>query len=282
MKLRSIRFTPFIFLGMMLVFAARVQGQQPPPPPGGYDHLPGGLDDAWNARTRASESSRPVAREPRVIEKGPLAVSEQDRNYYAALLALPNTGLVRLLPRNNPTSAFAYAGERPTIRGDGAYYSFHYRSHEYGYGSDLELSTVLHFMGTAKGMTELPPDPTLSVGFAGADFGMLTNLGDVSLIDLTVTDPRVGYMLSYETPRAESQARAEYQRFSKGVSIDGQTYKKVLPIQSNATYLLRSINYDVSDLLVAFQVVRQESDGSIIIAWKLLKNYAKPQLARNK
>jgi hypothetical protein len=281
MKLRSIRFTLFIFLGMMLAFAARVQGQQPPPPPGGYDHLPG-LDDAWKAKIAASDAIRPVAREPRVIEQGPLAVSEQDRNYYAALLALPNTGLIRLLPRDNPKSAFNYAGERPAIRGGGSDYSFHYRSHEYGHGSDLELSSVGEFRVERRVTTELPPHYNFSVGLAGADFGLLTNVGNVSLLDLTAADPRAGYLFAYETPQKESEARAEYQRVSRGVTIDGQAYKKILPIQSNATYLLRTINYDVSDLLVAFQVVRQESDGSVIIAWKLLKNYAKPQLARNK
>src|SRR5438876_8038021 len=124
MKLPSIRFAAVVFmLGTMSIS----YGQQPSPPPGGYDHLPG-LDDAGNSRS----NTREPAREPRVVEKGPLALSEQDRSYYAALLAQPNTGLIRLLPRDNSRSAFAYTGPRPAIRGDGAYYSFHYRSHEYG------------------------------------------------------------------------------------------------------------------------------------------------------
>ena len=138
------------------------------------------------------------------------------------------------------------------------------------------------FNGTSSGLTELPPHYNFSVGFAGADFGMLTNLGDVSLTDLTAADPRVAYLLAYETPRAESEARSEFQRFGRGVTVDGQTYKQALPLKSQATYLLRSINYDVSDVLVGFHVVREESDGSVIVAWKLLKSYPTPQLARNK
>jgi hypothetical protein len=217
-----------------------------------------------------------------VVEKGPLALSEQDRNYYAALLALPKAGLIRLLPRENLKSAFNYAGERPAIRGGGSYYSFHFRSHEQGYGSDLEFSMVQSVKVTGGVMTELLPQYNFSVGLGGADFGMLTNLGAVSLTDLTATDQRLAYMFAYETPRAESEARSEFQRFGRGVTIDGQIYKQRLPIQSNATYVLRSINYDASDLLVGFQVVRQESDGSVIVAWKLLKSYPTPQLARNK
>lgn len=220
-------------------------------------------------------------REPRVVEKGPLALSDQDRNTYAGFLAERNTGLIRLLPRNNPKSVFAFRGERPAIRGDGAYYSFHYRTHEYGYGSDLEFSVTQVFKGTPDRMTELPPHKSFSVGLAGADFGMLTNLGDVPLADLTLEDPRLAFMLAYETPRKESQARVEYQRLGKGIIIDGQTYNQRLPAQSDATYVLRSINYGVSDVLVGFHVVREESDGSLIIVWKLLKAFATPQLARN-
>lgn len=77
-------------------------------------------------------------------------------------------------------------------------------------------------------------------------------------------------------------ARSEASRFNKGLTVEGQTYKHSLPLQANATYLLRSINYGVSDKLVAFQVVRQEPDSSVIIAWKILKSFPTPELVRNK
>jgi hypothetical protein len=47
-----------------------------------------------------------------------------------------------------------------------------------------------------------------------------------------------------------------------------------------ATYLLRSIDYNATDILVAFKVVRKDIDRSVIIVWKLLKKYPKPDLAR--
>src|ERR1051326_8299754 len=161
---------------MCTLLATSAAGQNPLPPPNNdYDyHLPG-LDDYGKAKSEAA----PVKREPRVIVHGPLALSDQDRANYASLLAQPNTGLLRLLPRTNPTSAFAYPGERPGIRGEGAYYSFHYLAHEYGYGSDLQLEAVGEFKGTAGQVVELPPHYTLQVGFAGANFGMLTNIGDI-------------------------------------------------------------------------------------------------------
>jgi hypothetical protein len=54
----------------------------------------------------------------------------------------------------------------------------------------------------------------------------------------------------------------------------------VLPVAVNSSYLLRSIDYSNSDVLVAFKVVRKDSDGSVILAWKLLKKYLVPELAR--
>jgi hypothetical protein len=45
---------------------------------------------------------------------------------------------------------------------------------------------------------------------------------------------------------------------------------------------LRSINYSDSDVLVAFRVLRKDTDGSLIIAWKMLKEYPVPDLARDK
>ena len=68
-----------------------------------------------------------------------------------------------------------------------------------------------------------------------------------------------------------------------------------LPVDVNATYLLRSINYGKplfvpnppehtignsrkTDVLVLFRVVRKETDGSVTIAWKLLKKYSTPNI----
>jgi hypothetical protein len=86
----------------------------------------------------------------------------------------------------------------------------------------------------------------------------------------------------YQPPSPEGLARAEAARFRLrgGVTIDGLTYQSRLPVIENSTYLLRSISYDHSDVLVAFRVVRRDQDGSVVIAWKLLKTYRVPELAR--
>ena len=193
-----------------------------------------------------------------------LAPAEEDQATYKEFLAQPDTGLIRLLPRELYESE-VYKKNRKTltIRGGGAYFSFARLTHEYGYGSDLELQSGY-----------------LSVGFAGADYGMMIDLGDVPLDEMSTDYPRVLSLLNYAAARDEPQARVEQRQVQLGRILDGATYKSRLPVNAGSTLLLRSINYGDSDVLVAFRVVRKDTDGSVIIAWKLLRKFPKPELLR--
>ena len=110
----------------------------------------------------------------------------------AAFLAQPDTGLIRLQPRET------FDGVLFT-RGGGAYYSFTRLVHEYGFGSDLELSRGEY-----------------SVGFAGADFGFLVSLGATDLNSVTVNHPAVKYLNDFTAPIPEEEARQQYQRSGQG------------------------------------------------------------------
>src|SRR5450432_737873 len=78
-------------------------------------------------------------REGRVLKKGFLAPSTSDRQSLTRFLSLPHTGLFRLLPREVYDSQYAHPKTPVKIRGGGAYYSFVNLTHQYGYGSDIEL-----------------------------------------------------------------------------------------------------------------------------------------------
>lgn len=200
------------------------------------------------------------------LEKQFLAPSEEDRAAYAEFLSQPDTGLIRLLPREvYDSEVYKKNTKTLTMRGAGAYYSFSRLTHEYGHGSDIELSSGHLSVG----------------GFGGASYGMLTTLVDLPIEEITIEHPGVQVMAAHNVPGEEPKARLEYRRFATGATIDGQRYQTRVPVAVGATYLLRSINYDTSDVLVAFRVIRKDSDGSVIIVWKLLKNYPKPELARN-
>jgi hypothetical protein len=183
-----------------------------------------------------------------------LAPSAEDRGAFAEFLREPETGLVRLLPREKYQ-------QRLTTVGGGAYYSFSQRTHQYGHGSDLQLE-----------------QNELSVGFAGTDFGYLLLLGDVPLEDVGLETDGVPFLASLASPSRTPDARTEQQHASTGIKHGEFTYRNRVPVQAGKTYVLRSVNYSESDTLVAFRVVRQDADGSVILLWKMLKKFAKPQL----
>ena len=196
------------------------------------------------------------------LEKSFLEPGEEDRSRYAEFLGQPDTGIIRLLPREK-FDAEVYKDNKTTIgmRGGGAYYHFTSKTHAYGYGSDIELD-----------------HDQLMTGFAGADYGMLTDLGDIPLESVGLETPAVTVLAAYKTPQEEPLARSEARRISQGAELDGLAVKRRVPLKLNSTYLVRSINYRTSDVLVAFKVVRIDSDGSAVLLWKLLKKYETPKL----
>jgi hypothetical protein len=198
------------------------------------------------------------------LEKDFLSPSEEDRNTYAEFLRTPNTGLIRLLPRETYDDNANKDRQRIVTRGGGAYYSFTRLTHEYGYGSDIELA-----------------QDSLSTGFAGLDYGLLTSLGDVPLESVNLDTPTTNIFAAYNPPSEEPKIRLEQRRFQMGADLQGINVSRRAPLKLNSTYVLRSMNYRESDVLVAFRVVRIDSDKSAIILWKLLKKYPAPTVVRN-
>jgi hypothetical protein len=185
-----------------------------------------------------------------------LGTSREDAEAHAEFLAQPKTGIVRLLPREK------WDGKLST-RGGGAYYSFTRLTHEYGFGSDIGME-----------------QDYFGVGFGGANFGFLVNLGDVPIEGVTTGTDGVRYLALFEPPRAEPGARVEQRRTGSGFVDEHWTYKSRLPVLTKQTYVVRSVDYGTSDVLVAFRVVRKDTDGSVVLLWKVLKKYAKPELER--
>lgn len=205
----------------------------------------------------------PIKREPRVLTEGMLAPSWEDRVAHENFLKQSKTGLIRLLPREVYDWKTYHTPVRIELNGGGAYFSFFHRTHEYGYGSDLELD-----------------HNNFTVGFAGAAYGMIAELGDVPIESISATDPRFVFMSTYRPSPLEPEARAEFVKFRSGVTVDGFTYRRTTNAKAQNTYLVRSIDFRMSDLLVAFRVTRFDGDGSAIIAWKLLKSFPTPELKR--
>ena len=186
-----------------------------------------------------------------------LEPATEDRTAFAEFLKQPETGLIRLLPREK----YDFSG-KTMIRGGGAYYSFARLTHEYGQGSDIAFEQGY-----------------LSVGFAGADYGMMVKIGKISLDDVSLETPVVQFLVQQTPPTMLSEARVEQRKAQQGTIINGILYKERLTALTDNVYVLRSINFGDSDVLVAFKISRADpADGSLILAWKLLKKYPTPRL----
>ena len=149
---------------------------------------------------------------------------------------------LRLLPREK------YDGVLKT-RGGGSYYSFTRNTHEYGTGSEIGLE-----------------QEKLRVGFYGGSYGFFLDLGQLPLESVTMESPEIASL----TGTLDASGRSPRMDMPHSV-LRGQAEAKV----SN-TYALRSIDSNISDVLVAFKILRKDADGSLVLMWKTLKTYKKP------
>lgn len=185
-----------------------------------------------------------------------IAPSTQDKTMNSQFLAQANTGIFRLLPRDK------YDGKL-SVRGGGAYYSFTRETNEYGQGSDIELS-----------------QGRFSVGFAGYDFGFISLIGDIPLESVTMEHPAIEFLNKYIPPTKEPEIRQQQRQSSNGFRQAEYTYTRGVAAMPNTTYLLRSIDYSGTDILVTFRVVKRDADGSLVIIWKKLKTFPAPVAER--
>ena len=187
-------------------------------------------------------------------EQAFIAPSTGDYANYPGYQGQKDRGVLRLLPRET------YNGKL-SIPGGGAYFSFTRLTHDYGYGSDIELS-----------------QKSLSSGFAGCDFGFFANLGNVEIETLNEQSPSLQFLLNFKPGADEPSIRKQQALISSdGLSSEEiQFPRRIKNPQPGQTFALRSINFDHSDSLVVLKIIRIDGDGSLILAWKKLKSFPVP------
>jgi hypothetical protein len=171
-----------------------------------------------------------------------------DRAAFASFLRQPETGIVRLLPREK----YDHTTAMP-LRGGGAYYSFTRLSHQAGPWSDIRFQ-----------------NGELHVGFNDMTLGLIATLGDLPLEDLTASHPAVEFLSSLPVPVRVADVGPQADKNAAGFKAGGQLYKSSVTAQLNTTYLLRSTLYHEADTVVALRTVRADADGSIVLLWKSL------------
>lgn len=190
-------------------------------------------------------------------EKLLILPAAEDQAKFAEFLSQPDTGIFRLMPRER------YEG-RMYLRGGGSFYSFTRQTHEFGQGSDITLS-----------------QGKFDVGFAGYEHGFISILGDIPLESVTLAHPANKFLMEYVPAGKEADIRQQQQRTHSGYKAGEFTYSRYAVASPNTAYLLRSINYSGSDILIAFRVIRRDIDGSVVILWKKLKVFPAPVAERN-
>ncbi len=171
----------------------------------------------------------------------------------------------KILPRGtyeNPAGTYKDEENPLGIRQGGSYYSFTKGSHSYN---------KIPQIGLEQG--------NIQVGFYGGNYGLMADLGSISLSDVSDQLPVTMFLLGYVPPKYYKNIYEEAGRAHK-IEANGQVFSRRLPAFERHTYLLRAISFDEADKLVALQVISKEKDGSVTIVWKSIKDFDVPRMMR--
>ncbi len=231
-----------------------------------------------------NELKRIIYRKPNKEEIQILSPSPAVLEKYAVFLRQPDVGIIKLNADSSCVESSEIAVAKETcqqyaIPGAGTAYSFRFESYRLPRLADLILS---------KGI--LKTDGVLQQG-------MMVNLGDVSLQDVTLQTKGMKYLIDFK-PAADVENLLEIDRkLSKGVEADGFLYRLGFYVNDQVTFALRSIAYKGKymrsvkgilyneldfdkrkDIIVVFRVVETEANGNITILWKMLSQGNAPVL----
>ncbi len=182
------------------------------------------------------------------IEKIILAPSKED----AEIALEENVNAIRILPREIYSENYMIQ-----VRGSGAYYSFYYKIHDYGFGSDISLEQNR---------------------FSMLNVGLLADLGEMPLGEITKESPSANSLINYKKVKDTNSVYEDFETFRyQGLKAGETVFKSYLPAIVGHTYLIRSINPGYYDVLTAFKVQRKDLDESLILFWKPLEQFETPR-----
>jgi hypothetical protein len=245
------------------------------------------LGRSW-ARQIFYESIVPLYRKPTKEELKILAPNTEDVRQYADFLKNENAGITKLAAdfgcAENPSvvvvtpNCLVY-----TMPGAGSSFSFRINNYRIRRLADLTFSN-----GTFQTTGVLT-------------HGILVNLGDVSLEQISLQTIGVKFALDFAPTAEYEQAVETERRLIAGIRQDGFIYRSGLAAEENRTYFLRSVAYrgaamravqgvtyneldfdKRADVFIAFRIIRRDEDGSITILWKQLDSKKSPKIERQK
>lgn len=240
--------------------------------------------------------SVPRATEPRRTLKafpGSVKLSESDKNLvapeaefsakYQEFLKQPKTGLLRLLAFYCPGNEDGRGCKGNGIPAFGSAYSFRRNEYQLHSWADLWLNNNFFVSDVLHGQ------------------GWLVALGDVEIENLSLTSKGADF-LSLINPASDSAlAENQFEESVAGIKENKLVYRKFVPVRENTTYVLRSVAYrgkfitytgasvkrDMTkgdtraDIIIAFRVIKQDSEGNVTLVWKELSRKEAPKFDIN-
>jgi hypothetical protein len=217
----------------------------------------------------------------------------QERQTYSKFLALPQTGIFRALPHT------VYHRPLNTLQ------------------NRLAKTVAERYPFPSLGITKNGFTPNLALSLvgdnfhilsSGVDYSLMANLGDIPIEKLdanlkTVTKEIAETFLTYQPPKQLNILQQERRRLVSNKHNNSFLLSNV-PARINNTYLVRSFQFKLpdaivnskkltpqerlqidqlvriqsSDTIVAFRPVRQRSDGSYTVLWRVLNKLNAPQI----
>ncbi|MBD2388458.1 hypothetical protein [Cylindrospermum sp. FACHB-282] len=248
---------------------------------------------AFSRETQFIDSQETAA----TLDRFAYDIDPQEPQTYAKFLELSNTGIFRVLPDS------AYRRQPNTLQ------------------NRLQASVSGRYPFPSLGETKAGFTPSLALQVvgdnfdlvhSGIDYGFMVDVGNLPLETLdgslqAVASPMREFFLNYQPPQQLEALQVDRRRFLTGKDQNWQQSQVILAgakAELNHTYIVRSLQFQLpeiivsgqpisqqnsrsraqlgqlqsSDLILAFRPVRRRSDGSYTILWRVLNQLPAPPI----
>ena len=203
---------------------------------------------------------------------------------FADFLNEKNTGIVRMFPDKNcgkglvvTVTELERCRETPQVIGGGSLYSVKLsKIPDY-----VLFSSILFYIGQSE------------IHFTGDKFvvgndsalSIISEIGDVPLAQINLKSEAFRFLTEYNPAKTKTALALQTAELEKGIASGKFLYSNSAKTKLNSVYVLRTIAFRKDErtfwnknTYVAFKIVGQETDGSIIFVWKRLKEKDAPIL----
>lgn len=253
------------------------------------------VDRSADLRRKRLKDTIPTKADKKALEEL-RAPGPEDLLLYKDFLTQKNTGIFKLFPNLGCNLG-------RVVRADGECENAVLESSTYSFSRNDYLGTELIWKdGT------FVSDSFLSQN-------ILIPIGNVDIESVSLNLPQAKFLVDFEPERTSQKAKEQFWQIAKKVNVNGFVYGKIAKVSNSETYLMRIIPYQITnslkqsldkaiyqaymkgdysnrelgfyglynhdkrrDKIIAFKIVRTDTDGAITILWKELADKKPPTI----